>query len=143
MQSLLSYCFNSDVDDGCACYCCLSRPNVSPPRNSPAKDLAKEYTQETVTVGPFVFDSSVLAWAREELGSLATADCAVVVVDEIGPLEMKRGMGLEPAFSQMISRIRLDQHVIVVVRDNLRDALSSKFDCTPTPIDLNGFEPCR
>ena len=116
---------------------------MSPPRNFSAKDLAKEYTQETVTVGPFVFDSSVLAWAREELGSLATADCAVVVVDEIGPLEMKRGMGLEPAFSQMISRIRLDQHVIVVVRDNLRGALSSKFDCTPTPIDLDGFEPWR
>ena len=58
-----------------------------------AADFAKEYTQDVVTVGPFVFDNAVLEWAREELANSRGEERETegwIIVDEIGPLEMKR-----------------------------------------------------
>ena len=101
-----------------------------------AKDLANQYTQDIVTVGPFVFDASVLAWAQEELASSKPSpDC--IVVDEIGPLEIKRGMGLEPAFSEMLAQRSLGQHIVVILRETLHGAFAPHFRCSDLmPIDL-------
>ena len=48
-------------------------------------------TSQAVSQGRFLFDPRVLSWARQRL-SQATP-CDLLVIDEIGPLELERGEG--------------------------------------------------
>ncbi|MFW5689993.1 MAG: hypothetical protein ACOC1U_10505 [Spirochaetota bacterium] len=59
---------------------------------------------EIVAIGPHRFSERVFSWARNELTtSPARTAEGWVVVDEVGPLEL-RGEGLEPALGDVIAR---------------------------------------
>ena len=47
-------------------------------------------------VGIWVFEQRALAWGQQVLASLPA--CDLLVIDEIGPLEIERGVGLTNAF---------------------------------------------
>jgi nucleoside-triphosphatase THEP1 len=53
-------------------------------------------TGEGVIQGRFRFDPAVLAWGNDVLSR--AAPCHLLVVDELGPLEMERGRGWVKAF---------------------------------------------
>mmetsp|Transcript_10188 Transcript_10188/g.15923 ORF Transcript_10188/g.15923 Transcript_10188/m.15923 type:complete len:183 (-) Transcript_10188:114-662(-) len=94
--------------------------------NSFASDLAANYSHPVVTVGPFVFDEEVLEWARQLVLTAITDKVDVVVVDEIGPLEVKRGLGLDSAFRKCLE-VRDQIEIVIVVRDNLREKLVDQY----------------
>lgn len=107
-----------------------------------AEAIAAEQGEHGIAVGPFVFDKRVFDWAQAtELGggcvdglNLTTgADPRRwVIIDEVGPLELRRNQGLEPALSAflrppgVLSAIPTVD-VIVVVRPSLRDQLPGYF----------------
>lgn len=74
-----------------------------------------------VTIGPHRFDGDVFRWARSELAGALTRRPDWVVVDEVGPLEL-RGEGLEPALGDALAAVRsadASPRVLLVVRDSL------------------------
>ena len=94
-----------------------------------------------VAVGPFVFDRRVFAWAQETL--LNPADKDWVIIDEVGPLEMKRKEGLEPGLSRLLSSASLAAHpgcdFIVVVRPALRGKVAAHFGLPEDLVDDIGW----
>ncbi len=53
------------------------------------------------TVGRFCFDADALAWAAERALWALNAPLDVVVIDEIGPLELERGQGFASALTAL------------------------------------------
>jgi nucleoside-triphosphatase THEP1 len=87
-----------------------------------------------VQVGPYSFDDSVLAWVGQRcevaLGAPAPVSCvreparhkgSLVLVDEIGRLELNRGAGLA-SLIPLLAQPR-PQTVVAIVRDSLLDRL--------------------
>lgn len=74
---------------------------------------------EPVAVGRFVFDGAVLAWARGAIRDAVALRPAMLVIDEVGPLELS-GRGLEPAVRDAV-RLGLsgETRVVLVVRETL------------------------
>lgn len=110
--------------------------------SSAAEAIAMEQGGDGIAVGPFVFDKRVFAWAQAaELGGASADGLNLaagansprwVIIDEVGPLEVRRKQGLEPALSEflrppgVLSAVpTLD--VIVVVRPSLRDQVAGYF----------------
>jgi nucleoside-triphosphatase THEP1 len=71
-------------------------------------------------MGPYFFDSGVLEWAQDTISHDIALGCDLLVIDEIGRLELERGIG----FSQVLDP--LDTGVVVrsllVVRATLLEA---------------------
>ena len=81
-----------------------------------------------VAVGPFVFDGRVFEWGQAELRRATPPSW--IIVDEVGPLEMKRKAGLEPAVGELLRAVAegaCESDVIVVVRPSLRGTIASHF----------------
>lgn len=116
--------------------------------SSAAADASAAEQEHAVAVGPFVFDRRCFQWAQatelhagiawddadsvqEALGTLAADQLRWLIIDEVGPLEMRRKEGLEPALSKFLSlggalnpalcaAAAVTFDVIVVVRPSLR-----------------------
>lgn len=78
-------------------------------------------------VGRYCFAAAAFAWAAERLAQ-AAADPAVrvLVVDEIGPLEL-RGEGLDPVVRTVLASGRAGLRVVLVVRDGLAAAVRERY----------------
>jgi len=75
------------------------------------------------TVGPYVFDAAALAWAVAVLEK-AIGACDLLVVDEIGKLELWRGIGLAPILPRLASGEV--GRALVLVRDSLLAELQGR-----------------
>ena len=97
-----------------------------------------------VRIGNFEFNESSFAAARNELERCRTAGqlqgaeqpdghISWVIVDEVGPLELHRKQGLEPAVGELLRSANAgavgapQSRFIIVVRPSLRDKLVSTF----------------
>lgn len=80
----------------------------------------EDITSEIVKVGKYLFSKSVFEWAHEQLDLATKLRKQWLIIDEIGPLELK-GYGLEPMVSQIIQQyVRSKRNrLILVVRENL------------------------
>lgn len=75
------------------------------------------------SAGPYSFDAGALDWATSAIERDAGA-CDLLIVDEIGRLELVEGTGLAPALSQLSSG-RVSRS-LVLVRDCLLDRLRTR-----------------
>ncbi|MFZ4592592.1 MAG: nucleoside-triphosphatase [Ignavibacteria bacterium] len=74
---------------------------------------------ELTKIGNYNFLSSVFEWGREELYKAYLQKPEWLIVDEIGPLEL-RGEGLEPVVSRILNDDANDEiNVVLVVRKPL------------------------
>jgi nucleoside-triphosphatase len=80
-------------------------------------------------VGRYAFDPAVLAWANEVLAKAVEARPDLLVVDEIGPLELERGGGLAPVLEPLAAGRA--PRALVVVRAWLLDALQARLSGIP------------
>ena len=106
----------------------------------------------TVTVRRYTFNADVFAWARSclsgaaELSRERDAWPHWIIVDEVGPLEL-RGGGLEPALSELLSRVMEDPPriadnapgVVLVIREYLVDDALKHFGVSPAHTDRFPF----
>ncbi|MGD9899190.1 MAG: nucleoside-triphosphatase [Calditrichaceae bacterium] len=87
--------------------------------------------EATVKIGRYNFDQKVFEWARERLSSLKLKKLHWLIIDEIGPLEL-REQGLESAVSMILDH-RSDYHnlsVILVVREQLLQDVIGHYQLT-------------
>lgn len=84
--------------------------------------------EQTVDIGPYCFLASTFDRARSVVTRAAKELPPVMIVDELGKLEL-RGQGFEPALSQLIAAYRyLPDHVLVlVIRDFLLSAVQVRY----------------
>jgi len=74
-------------------------------------------------IGNYNFLSSVFEWGREELYKVFLQKPKWLIIDEIGPLEL-RGEGLEPEVSRMLNDDANDEtNVVLVVRKPLLETV--------------------
>jgi nucleoside-triphosphatase THEP1 len=73
-----------------------------------------------VSVGKFSFLNSTFVWAKEQLKNAMERRPKWLVIDEIGPLEL-RGEGLEPMIGKIFYEYKRtkNHHLILVIRENL------------------------
>ncbi|GAB2959543.1 hypothetical protein GCM10027048_28740 [Hymenobacter coalescens] len=80
-----------------------------------------------VTVGRFRFAPAAFHWAGEALrGAAACPTTQWLVVDEIGPLEL-RGQGLAPALTAVLANNQQPPHLVLVVRASLVETVWRHF----------------
>jgi nucleoside-triphosphatase THEP1 len=72
-------------------------------------------------VGPYSFDPDGLARALRVLRGAICAQCDLLVIDEIGPLELEQGEGFAPILDLL--PVEAPTHTLIVVRPALLDPL--------------------
>jgi nucleoside-triphosphatase THEP1 len=77
------------------------------------------------TIGPYSFDAVALAWAAS-VAEGAVGACDLLVVDEIGKLELWRGLGLASMLSLLASGEA--SRSLVLVRDSLLAELQARLE---------------
>mmetsp|Transcript_41068 Transcript_41068/g.76388 ORF Transcript_41068/g.76388 Transcript_41068/m.76388 type:complete len:242 (+) Transcript_41068:106-831(+) len=98
---------------------------------------------EGVQVGRFVFDKGAFAMARAELDRLKDlpGGPAWILIDEIGPLEVKRQGGLEPAVGDLLRAAARGElgppqpRFLIVVRPSLRDTVVKTYGLDGTGLE--------
>lgn len=94
-----------------------------------ARAQAAASAEDAVSVGPFVFSQAVLRWGQEEISRGLGADVEWIIVDEVGPLEVRRNSGWEPAVGAAL-RARKEHprtKFVIVVRPSLKAELMSHY----------------
>ncbi len=79
--------------------------------------LARVKTQETneLTTDHWIFDPQVLEWGNQLLADIPA--CDLLIIDELGPLEFKRGQGWQNAFKAL--EVQNYRAAVVVIRPEL------------------------
>lgn len=83
-----------------------------------------------ITIGKFHFDADVMKEISSYLGSINIETADLIVVDEIGKLELK-DEGFEPGLSTLIKNFKTstsNTRLLVVVRDYLVEEVMNKYD---------------
>jgi nucleoside-triphosphatase THEP1 len=75
------------------------------------------------SVGPYSFDRAAVAWSLEVVEG-AIGNCDLLVVDEIGKLELWQGAGLAPVLPRVAAGEA--DRALIVVRDSLQAELQSR-----------------
>jgi nucleoside-triphosphatase THEP1 len=88
-------------------------------RTGEKRILATHVPGSTIVLGDWFFDPQTLAWGNGVLAS--TAPCDLLVVDEIGPLELELGNG----WQQAVPVLNAGQYslALVVIRPELLEKL--------------------
>ena len=79
--------------------------------------------------GRYSFDAAVLSWVIGRLQGAISQGCALLIVDEIGPLELEQGKGLAPILSDL-SAEKLPP-LLLVVRPELIGRLQEQLSGIP------------
>ena len=78
-------------------------------------------------VGRYVFATAAFGWAADRLARAAANPMVrTIVVDEIGPLEL-RGGGLDAALRALLASDQAELNVRLVVRDGLEAAVRARY----------------
>ena len=84
--------------------------------------LQVTHTQNTISIGKFLFDISAFTQAQQILLNDSKQHYNWLIVDEVGRLEINQHQGLEPALSQLIKTYQNQQatgNLLLVIRDYL------------------------
>lgn len=94
-----------------------------------------------IKIGRFIFNKETFEWGKEKLLSALSENPAWLIIDEVGPLELK-GEGFEPVISRILSEKKAIKNIniLIVVREGLVDLLFEKFKFTPDTVDNFNFD---
>jgi nucleoside-triphosphatase THEP1 len=88
-------------------------------------------TAGTTRTGPFTFFTDAIHAGRAELDGARALTTALVIVDEVGPLELQ-GQGWTPVLLQLI--VARAHPLILVVRPSLVNEICSRWNLEPLEI---------
>ncbi len=93
--------------------------------------------QNSVSIGNYYFDEDVFEWARNRLLYSFKQKPDWLIVDEIGPLEIK-GKGLEPAIGKILCEIKENPtaNLVIIVRDYLYDIFLLHYNFPKEKIEI-------
>lgn len=79
-------------------------------------------------IGSYKFSKETFAWTQEILLKTFQSNCNCLIIDEIGPLELKM-QGLEPAITEILSKVENSKmNVLLVVRDSILDVFIERYN---------------
>ncbi len=85
-------------------------------------------TDYTISIGKFIFDTTILAIAQQEILNAALVKNSTIIIDEIGKLEIL-DRGLEPAITKFIKNVDVTSNLIILlVRNTLVSAVIEKYN---------------
>ena len=84
---------------------------------------------QPATVGVYRISEDAIDWAQKLLAAALLSGADWIVVDEIGPLELRRGGGFAFALPPLADSVRIP-NAIVVVRETLADELAERLGRT-------------
>ncbi len=79
--------------------------------------------------GRYSFDAGVFSWVIERLRVAIARGCDLLIVDEIGPLELEQGRGLAPILSDLSAET--PSPLLLVVRPELAGRLQKRLSSVP------------
>ncbi|MFM1897771.1 MAG: hypothetical protein RL577_11, partial [Bacteroidota bacterium] len=90
-------------------------------------------SSDLLEIGRFRFRQSGFDWVQAQLKKWAeNVDLKTLVIDEIGPLELRLNSGMEPGLSQFVAAMKQSSQsgrkVLFVVRDYLLEDFIRRFD---------------
>lgn len=89
--------------------------------NAEQRELARvERCYGGPTVGPFHFDPAVLQWGYDIVAEAVAEGCDLLVMDEVGRLELEQDTGFAPALDLLVGDVV--PRGLLVVRSALLDA---------------------
>lgn len=98
------------------------------------RQLETDEMKGVTMIGKFKFSNQTFDWTKNILNDCINKELEWLVIDEVGPLELK-GKGLEPIISKIFKQIdTLNGNVLCVVRDSILEKfvehykLESKYD---------------
>lgn len=97
------------------------------------EEMAKEPARDSepvIEVGRFRFRAAAFAWATQRLAAAVAAGADLLVIDEVGPLEL-RGEGLAGA----LDALPPGPGRILLVRTGLEAAVAARFAVGPIAFD--------
>lgn len=80
---------------------------------------------ETATVGAYRISPDAVEWARKVMAAALLADVDWLVIDEIGPLELRQGEGFAFVLEPLSDPVRVP-NAIVIVREGLVGELAAR-----------------
>ena len=84
--------------------------------------------EKVVTIGNYIFSEETFLWGQQKLIDAIQTPSELIIIDEIGPLEL-HGSGLEPVLAEIISKaITSDKKLLLVVRPNLAEEVREKYN---------------
>ncbi len=83
------------------------------------KPLETMQTENIISIGKYKFSIQTFEWAQEILREAFNNQNKWIIIDEVGPLELK-GTGLEPEFHKLISETKNSSvKLILVIRNSI------------------------
>jgi nucleoside-triphosphatase THEP1 len=99
---------------------------------------------DQIQIGRFYFSSTTFEKANELLLKEARENHDLLIIDEVGKLEMENKSGFEPAVSEVISRYRNQpgtSKLLLVIRDTLLNAAIEHYELqTAEILNLDFFK---
>jgi molybdopterin-guanine dinucleotide biosynthesis protein A len=104
-----------------------------------------ENKNSTLKVGKYVFDEKTFSWAADELYRQFDSDTEWLIIDEIGPLEVRKQQGFHELLLKILHENgTLKPKLLFVVRDALVDEFLDHYRITSCKIlPLNFFKNNR
>ena len=97
-----------------------------------------------VVIGRFKFQSTAFAQGLRALQTALSTGCDWIVVDELGPLEVRRGQGFEPGFRNWLSQWKSHPKppkLLLVIRDFLLQEAMDCYDLSDAQINQGPWFP--
>ena len=91
-------------------------------------ELDADAEKPKITIGKFNFDESVFEVGRKILEDLCRNDISIIVIDEIGKLELSNS-GFEPELTNFIAyHLQSNVCILLIVRDTLLTDVIQKYN---------------
>lgn len=121
-SSLEKWIANNPDSDGILAPCVNDKKHLKRIKSKETKLLEyndNDIDTELIKIGNYNFLKSVFDWGRQELYTAYLQNPGWLIIDEIGPLELK-GEALEPMISRILNDKNSDNiNIILVVRKTL------------------------
>lgn len=111
---------------------------VIEPLDGRLEEVVEDRANGDLEIGRFKFRSAAFAAGMDALHRALEAQVDWIIVDEIGPLEVRREVGFEPAFGDWLQKFRSlpeRPNLLLVIRDFLLDEAVIRYDLSQAVIN--------
>lgn len=101
--------------------------SISSQKLFPIEADKNEDPQKVVNIGKYYFSKELFDWGNEEIIKSAETGEEILIIDEIGPLEL-RGEGFAPALKKVLDIFsEKEKTLLLVIREELVDEAAKYF----------------
>lgn len=104
------------------------------------KQFETDSGHNIISIGNYKFFISSFEWAKNIIDNACRENLSTLIIDEIGPLELK-GSGLEPVISKILrEKHNLQCDLIFVVREEILDKFLEHYNLSTKEYEILNIE---